>query len=206
MFKLSEHILTPIDLYRIALSLLQKTTGRDIIKIAILIGLFVVFRNYFEWQTDSSLFMIFWIALFFWNLDSRISIGLGLISLIFCPILLYLHENNGFLMGEVWAEQMAVWAYYFLVIGVSKQIWEFRKESAEEEKNPETEEKTIKNVQFKSEQTPAPVIRGMNSEKARSIDEIIENIQRNQKQSKKQIQQKTNTAKQKKMMDIVPLK
>ena len=203
MFKIKDYILTPIDIYRGVLHLIKNAGLKDIIGLAVLAGLFVFFRNYLEWQTDSSLFMIFWIALFFWNLDSRISIAGALVCLISCPILLILFEKDILLLGEEYAEQSAVWAYYFLVIGVTKQIWEFRKESAEEKEEPETEEKAIRNVRLEPEQSPAPVAQETSGEKAKTIDEIVEETQRRPKQADRRIQQKTSVGRQRIIMDII---
>ena len=243
MFKTKDYILTPVDLYRGILHLVKKTGPKDIIGLAVLAGLFIFFRNYLEWQTDSSLFMLFWIALFYWKLDSRISIVGALISLVFCPIFLILENNYGFLMGEIWAEQSAVWAYYFLVIGVTKQIWEFRKEDTGEkdsqelaqDENVKLVEKTIRtgNVneflkqeelvasQFSQKDTTSlsdldprylnrsahfEMTKEMMREKGKTIDEIIEEVQYKQNKINRQVQQKTNIAKQRMMMDVIPPK
>jgi len=41
-------------------------------------------------------------------------------------VLLSLFNYRILLMGDIWAERVAVWAFYFLSIGVMKQIVEFR--------------------------------------------------------------------------------
>lgn len=66
------------------------------------------------------LFFLLWLLAFFiikW--DGRISIGLGLLSLLFCPFLLILEK-------QTLAEQMAIFAYGFLVCGVIVQIKEIK--------------------------------------------------------------------------------
>lgn len=183
MFKIKDYILTPYDFYRGILHLIgeiKKAGPKDIIGLAVLTILFFIFKYYLAWQTDSSLFMIFWIALFFWNLDSRISIAGALVCLAACPILLILFEKNILLFGEEYAEQSAVWAYYFLVIGVTKQIWEFKRESAEEKEEPEAEEKAVEKIVEKTKSVP--------------------------KQADGQARQKINVAKQRIMTDIIPPK
>ncbi|MCK5123114.1 MAG: hypothetical protein KAQ87_03125 [Candidatus Pacebacteria bacterium] len=180
MFKTKDYILTPVDLHRGILHLVKKAGPKDIIGLAVLAGLFVFFRNYLEWQIDSSLFMLFWIALFYWKLDSRISIAGALACLISCPILLILFEKDILLLGEEYAEQAAVWAYYFLVIGVIKQIWEFRKESKEE--------KIVENTKLKPKQT-------YDLTEAENIDKIIKKTEIKSKQNKKH---------PKIIMDIIP--
>lgn len=71
------------------------------------------------WGMQAAFFWAFTVALFWWRLDSRISIGFALVGLITIPILLTFEY-------EQWAEQVAVWVYFFLVIGVVKQIWEYK--------------------------------------------------------------------------------
>ena len=151
MFKIKNYIITPIDLYRGVLHLVKKAGPKDIVGLVVLIVLFCIFKYHLDWQTDSSLFMIFWIALFYWHLDSRISIVGALVCLVFCPILLILENNYGFLMGEIWAEQSAVWAYYFLVIGVTKQVWEFRKEEKEKIKKDDQKLDQVENAELVEE-------------------------------------------------------
>ena len=56
--------------------------------------------------------------IFVWN--SRWAGGAALVLLASCPVLLILKK-------EVWAENVAVYAYYFLVIVVITQIREVRK-------------------------------------------------------------------------------
>jgi len=142
--------------------------------------------------------------MFYWNLDSRISIGGGLISLVFCPILLILKNDYGFMMGEIWAEQMAIWAYYFLVIGVTKQIWEFRKENAQEKEDTEIKKETVKDIRLKPKQTHSPVAQKTRSEKTKTLAEIIKEAERVSKQTTGRIRQKKNITKQRKMNDIIP--
>ena len=68
----------------------------------------------------------------YWHLDSRVVIFLALICMITIPILLALANKNILFYGDAWAETVAVWAYYFLVIGVVRQIFEYRSEGKEE--------------------------------------------------------------------------
>ena len=203
MFKLSDYILNLNDLREAALYFLKKITLRNIAEIFVLIILFFIFKYNLEWQTDSSLFMLFWIALFYWNLDSRISIGMGLVSLLSCPILLYLSKNFGLIMGEIWAEQMAVWTYYFLVIGVTKQIWKHKKEIIEEVKKIKTLDEVIQEVELKAEKSRAYAKKAINYAKTKTLDELIEEIQRKEN---KRAQRNENAAKQKMMMDVIPTK
>jgi len=94
------------------------------------IWIFLVFLAVLRWKLHISIEgLIFWsfiIILFYKKWDSRISIGLALACLVTLPVLLSLFNYRILLMGDIWAERVAVWAFYFLSIGVMKQIVEFR--------------------------------------------------------------------------------
>ncbi|MFA5155460.1 MAG: hypothetical protein WC453_03420 [Patescibacteria group bacterium] len=57
-------------------------------------------------------------------LDSRYAAGIALVFLAACPVLLFLKQDT-------WAEAMAIYAYYFLVITVLTQVRELAKEKKE---------------------------------------------------------------------------
>jgi hypothetical protein len=67
---------------------------------------------------------LFFIFLFF-KYDSRYVAAMALMSLASCPFLLIFKKEPA-------AEQMAIYAYYFLVMTVVLQIAEYRRESKEE--------------------------------------------------------------------------
>ena len=81
--------------------------------------------HYF-WDTgeETLFFLVFIAVLFRWRVDSRVSIGAALLCLIAIPISLVLFQIHWWFAGEISAEKIAVWAYYFLAIGVTKQIYE----------------------------------------------------------------------------------
>lgn len=60
----------------------------------------------------------------FYGWDNRIITGTALVFLMSCPILLILEKENT-------AEEMAIYAYYFLVMAVVLRIVEYWKESKE---------------------------------------------------------------------------
>lgn len=202
MFKIKDYIFTPIDLYKAVLYLIKKAKRKDWIIFSALVLAFLFTKNYLNWQLDSSLFFIFLLAVFFWNLDSRIPIGLALICLIIVPFLLAIDEK--LIVSELkgWAEQFAVWAYYFLVIGVIKQIWEFKNEK--EEDKSETISEVAQNIQFRTRQgfiSSAPEI---SNKKEKAIDEIIEKIEKDLKQGCKKTPRDRNAVKRRMIMDIIP--
>ena len=68
----------------------------------------------------------FWVLIYgliavLFIIESRIAAGIALICLMSCPFLLIFKQ-------EIYAEAMAIYAYYFLIITVLTQIREFRKE------------------------------------------------------------------------------
>jgi len=88
-----------------------------ILLVFVLLALLVNFTAAFFW----SLFLAFLIM----RLDNRIFIAAALICLIICPFLLLFKY-------QLWSEQVAVWAYYFLALGVILQIIEFILEPQED--------------------------------------------------------------------------
>ena len=86
-------------------------------------------------------YMVLSVAL---RLDSRISIGSALVLLMACPFLLMFYY-------EALAENAAVYAYYFLVIGVVLQIKDWIIESGRFKR--ETTKKTTKKVDHKDRNT-----------------------------------------------------
>ena len=68
-------------------------------------------------------FWLFFFAMFWYRLDSRISIAGALIGLV---VIMFLSAGQGFGWWKTdnLQEQIAVAVYFFLVIGVLKQIWE----------------------------------------------------------------------------------
>jgi hypothetical protein len=75
---------------------------------------------------DSIFFSTLFLCFLLYKWDSRIVAAGALISLAICPMLLLLNQN-------VWAELMAVYAYFFLVITVALQIVEYKRHPQEHE-------------------------------------------------------------------------
>lgn len=132
MFKIKNYILTPKDLYIIVKGWTKKMIIWDYSGIILILALSFILVYLWALPLEPIIFWLFILAIVYWNLDSRISIGLALACLITIPFLLILFNKNILLAGEDWAEQVAVWAYYFLVIGVVKQIVEYAMENREE--------------------------------------------------------------------------
>ncbi len=71
---------------------------------------------------EGVVFMGFLATVFAWDLDGRVSIGAGLACLILIVILQVLIQSGVLLLFEESTETVAVWAYYFLCMGVLKQL------------------------------------------------------------------------------------
>lgn len=125
MFKLKNYLITPKDIYLGVKAIAKKASFDDLIKGLVLLIFYVLFKLYMSMSLEGIFFLLFILALFIWKLDSRVSISFGLVALICCPILLILSNQQIMLTGEYWAEKFAVYAYYFLVIGVIKQVVEY---------------------------------------------------------------------------------
>lgn len=105
------------------LSFKRKITGTVVIVLAML-AMFI-FTNL---TTVDIFFWLFFFAMFWFRLDSRISIAGALVGLV---LIMFLTAGQGFgwWQTDKLSEQVAVGVYFFLVIGVVKQIWEYRNES-----------------------------------------------------------------------------
>jgi hypothetical protein len=181
MFKIKDYIITPIDLYRGMLYLIKIAKKKDWIIFIILSSAFLFTKNYLGWESDSSLFFIFLMAIFLWDLDSRISIALALACLIIVPFLLAIDEKLIISELKDWAEQFAVWAYYFLVIGVLKQIWDFKKENASA--NNENMHVKTKSKEFKFQKNTRSKTARLNMKftNAVSIDALVNKLEKKEK-------------------------
>lgn len=134
MFKLKDHILVPKDILILARSFWRWSHYTDWLGILAL-GLYIfVFGYLFTLPAEPLFFIGFILAIIYYEMDSRVSIALALVCLVTIPILLSLFNKNILYQGEIWAEQVAVWAYYFLVIGVVRQIFEYRADAKAEAK------------------------------------------------------------------------
>lgn len=70
----------------------------------------------------SALLWALFLAFLIYRWDNRILGAMAILLLVACPILLALSQ-------QAWAEQVAVWAYFLLVMTVVLQIVEFKRES-----------------------------------------------------------------------------
>lgn len=95
---------------------LKKIKKKDWIKIAIVL-MVLIFALYEKLGIIDCIILSYGLISFLFVVDSRIAAGLALLFLAACPILLIFKE-------DAFAETMAVYAYYFLIITVIGQIIE----------------------------------------------------------------------------------
>lgn len=92
---------------------------RDMLSFALL-AIFLALLIIWEFKTESIFFLITFATFLLYRWESRVIAALALASLALCPLLLIIGE-------DALAEQMAVYAYYFLVMTVVLQIIEFKR-------------------------------------------------------------------------------
>jgi hypothetical protein len=124
--KATDYLLTPKDVWHIVRDTFRRADERDWIGVIIIL-FFIAARlsPLLNIALRESLFLIFLFVIFYWRVDSRVSVGLGLSCLVIIPLLLVLYNARYLFEGDLYAEEVAVWAYYFLAIGVVKQIGEY---------------------------------------------------------------------------------
>ena len=125
-FRLSSYLITPFDLWRGFAFVVKRARLRDWFGVVLLVALALLLRLVFHISVEGIAFWLFFAVLLYWRLDSRISIGCALAGLVVIPVLLTLYNSKVLAAGDYWAERVAVWVYYFLCIGVIKQMIEYR--------------------------------------------------------------------------------
>lgn len=119
-------------LYRRAAGMRRQTLLKLLLIVAIELGL-VFWMGY---GVQGIFFWGFFLASFLFGWDGRVAIGFALVGLVLIPILLAPKQYAGWILADLWAEEVAVWVYFFLVIGVVRQAWELSRQS-EEPRPPE---------------------------------------------------------------------
>jgi hypothetical protein len=106
------------------------SAGRKISGAVVLFLIMLILFIFTDLTSIDIFFWLFFLAMFWYRLDSRISIGGALAGLV---IIMFLSAGQGFgwWQADNLMEQIAVGVYFFLVIGVVKQIWEYREEKVE---------------------------------------------------------------------------
>jgi ABC-type transport system involved in cytochrome c biogenesis permease subunit len=89
----------------------------------------IFFVIFFLYDFETGFFWTLFLSFIAFRWDERVAGVLGLFSLATCPLLLYLE------LPDV-AEQMAIYAFFFLVMTVVLQIIQLSKESWIDDKTP----------------------------------------------------------------------
>jgi len=92
-------------------------------------GVFAIILSavaFYFWGLSSALLWLLFLLFLFYAWENRIIAAAALLCLVSCPILLHFKK-------DVWAETMAVYAYFFLVMTVVLQLVEYKKKGSGEE-------------------------------------------------------------------------
>lgn len=122
MFRISDYLITPKDAIFSVRTIASKVSKRDVAGAMLVVILVLIPRYVLGWGTDGSTVLVILFSVFWWRVSSRFAFSLALVCLILIPVLLILFSEHVLPYGEVWADTVAVWAYYFLVIGVLQEI------------------------------------------------------------------------------------
>jgi len=126
---------------------------KDIIGAILVVITFLLTIFIFHFGAYGIILWPFIVALFWWNIDSRLPIGFALALLILIMILSAIKQAS-FINANIqdsFLESIAVWVYFFLVIGVFKQIVECKMEGgcSDEDDNEEEASKKQKHEKKK---------------------------------------------------------
>ena len=99
------------------------STKKNIFAIVVILGGTIGVHFIFGWTIESGFFIFFAIISYVMKWDARISIAAALICLVSIMFLTIYGEYE--IIDKNLTEKIAVWAYFFLVIGVFGQMIEF---------------------------------------------------------------------------------
>lgn len=131
MSRLSEYIVTPRDIVwgvRRAVEKTSKASLYDWIGFALLFVIGAGLQIFFEVSFETTFFWLFAMITFYWKIEARVAFIGILVCLIIIPVFLFLFHIAVMSSGEAWAERAAIWAFYFLIIGVAKLFVEHWRE------------------------------------------------------------------------------
>jgi len=122
--KLKDFILNKLRYVKIQMIRALKRVKQDIISKKIYTILLILIFGFLLWKLgiEAVILWIIFLAFLFYKWENRILAVVALFFLVSCPILLIFKK-------EAAAEQMAIYAYYFLIMTVVLQIIEYWKKS-----------------------------------------------------------------------------
>lgn len=127
---MSDNFITPFDIFRGIRHVFQSIHAdgwHGYLGIILLGGSYYALHHLTHFAFDDKALWLFALGLFYWNADARLPIRIALGCIILIPFLLW-SSHSWFIYGEDWAEKIAVWTYFLLVIGVTKQILDLIRE------------------------------------------------------------------------------
>ncbi len=119
-FKASDYLITPVDLYH-GIVALFRLSPMGWVKLILVLGTFFVARHYGVGFIDAG-FLTFLIATFAYNIEALVPLSFALASLLLIVLIMILGPHTEYVNETTWPEPIAVWVYYFLAIGVLKQM------------------------------------------------------------------------------------
>ncbi|NTV31437.1 hypothetical protein HGA91_05685 [candidate division WWE3 bacterium] len=125
MIKLSEFLLTTQDVRWLFRNITKLRKPFHLVRIFILIAWLLITRFVLLFNYELAIFSSYLLSMILWKIDSRLSIGLGILCLTLIPLCEFLSRINIFIYGDTLSEYLAVYAFYFLSIGVIVQLSEF---------------------------------------------------------------------------------
>ncbi len=123
-FRLSDVIITPRDIWALVRHLFSRRGQRDLFGLILLLVWTAELGYGLHASPEVVFFWGFVLVLVYWRQDGRFALACALACLVMTPVFLELGQGGWLLYGKKWAEQTAVWTYYFLCIGVGKQIFD----------------------------------------------------------------------------------
>lgn len=172
MFKAKYYLLTPGDVMAWFHYIVRHVTRKDIVVAVLLLLTATGALIFLQWELSTIVFLAFLFIVLWWRVDGRIPIVFSLLGLVVCAISLTLHNQDLFSYGDVVAENIAVWVYFLLVIGVVRQAVELKwpKVSVSQKQKPSGSPFPVIPVTFYP--PPQPVQRPRKFTPRRAMDSI----------------------------------
>jgi hypothetical protein len=119
-FKATDYLITPKDIWGLGNYLLD-LTGKQWLYLC-LIGAIVFFAHHYDVGATNLVFLGILLWVFLFDVDARVPLKGALVSLLLIIVLVIAGKYSPYIDGDAWSEQVAVWVYFFLSIGVIKQV------------------------------------------------------------------------------------
>jgi hypothetical protein len=118
---ITNYLFTPSDVRDAFHYLVTHITRRDATRILIVIVACAAMQFLGHSDPESIIFALILLSTYLWRWDARLPLGAGIACLIGIFFLQLGYQTLIVPQGNDWSERVAVWAFYFLAIGVLKQ-------------------------------------------------------------------------------------